>query len=154
SREGIANSAQRDWRRLLKGISVSAGADRRKGNRGTSVLGCESNGLAVGGFEKLRLFCRILSVARSDRVDDVARPELSATGNHRSAGGAAPRPSDALLALLEDSGTSGAVNGAAAPASAHQAGVRGVDDRIDLLTRDVPAHQLDHRRIHLPSCAH
>ena len=76
-----------------------------------------------------------------DRVQHVLRGELAGARRLH----VARRATAEVATLVEDGGAARTVNRAVDTASAEQCGVRRVDDRVDLLFRDVAEDELDHR---------
>jgi len=70
---------------------------------------------------------------RADGVDNVPGFEVASRGYDRLAGGKTALPGDDGLALFQDGGTAGAMNGAIHAATPHQAGIGGIDDGIGRL---------------------
>jgi hypothetical protein len=72
-------------------------------------------------------------------VDDLPRRQLVAASDARFTGGATADPAT----LFQELRPCGAVNGAIDAAAAHERRVRGVDDGIQRLRRDVALHRLE-----------
>src|SRR4029079_9988360 len=81
---------------------------------------------------------------RTDGVDHVTGGETKARGDAR----VARRAAADLPAGLEQLAARGAMDGAVHAAAAEQRRVGGVDDRVDVLLRDVAPNRLDECRAH------
>ena len=89
--------------------------------------------------EKLVLALSAAAPDRPDGVDHVPRRQVARRRRLRVAGRAAAE----AAALLEDRRAAGTVDRAVDAAAAEQRLVGGVDDRVDLLLRDVALDELD-----------
>ena len=127
------NGADRDARRAVGGKRIDAGRDRREGNRGEIVAGCEIERSAIAGREQRILVRSAAMPHRTDRMDDVfCREPIAARDLRRARLAAAER-----TAFGEQFRSGRAMDRAVDAATAEQRAVRGVHDRIDLQGRDV-----------------
>ena len=112
---------------------VDPAADRREGDRPRPGFHGELQRAAITRGQQLRLAVLAAVPHRADGVDHVARRQVVAAGQSDLAGRtAAERP-----ALLEQLRAGGAVDRAVDASAAEQRRVRGVDDGVDLQSRDV-----------------
>src|SRR4051794_10594815 len=136
----VARRSNGDRCSELDGIPVGAGRDRREGEGPAAELVSQLDRARVTGSEQLCLAGSAAVPDWADGVDDVTCRQVSGPCRLRVARLAAPEPA----AFLQDGGAAGAMDRSVDPAAAEQARVRGVDDRVDVLLRDVAGDELDH----------
>jgi len=131
--EMVRGRRERDRGGLVERVAVDAGRYRREGDRPQAAGACEVEAVLVAGGQQTRHF-GLAAVDRTDRVDDPARWQATAGGDHgvsrRQAVG--PFLCTDLAACCEDLRPALAMDRAVHPAAAEQAPVGGVHDRIDL----------------------
>ena len=147
ARTGRRRARGRARRRARRRLRARAGSRRRRrrspGTRPTRARDPERHveRAAVARREQVGLAVAAPAPDRADRVDDEPRRQVAAGRRLRIAGHAsAERP-----ALGEDRRAAGTVDRTVDATAAEQRAVRGVDDRIDVLRRDVAADDLDQR---------
>ena len=121
--------------------SVRAGTDRGERNRRGAGLQRELEAPAIAGLEQLVLPVMPATPDRADSVHDVPRGQVESARHARITGRA---PSDAP-ALVKKGRPRGTVYGAIHPASAKQARIGGIDDRVHREPGDVGDDDFDHR---------
>jgi hypothetical protein len=117
------------------------GSDRRFSNRAAAKRCRNLQGSAMARGE-LRLAVSATSPNGADGVNDVPRSEPSGARRLGVTGLAAAQQA----ALREQLRPGRAVDRTVDSAPTEEARVRSVDDRVDVLLRDIPANGLDHRR--------
>jgi hypothetical protein len=97
---------------------------------------------------KLKSFVRASAAPhRSDGMKDVPGLQPSRVCSHGIPGRTSLRIP--FAGLLHEDRPGGAMNGAIHPAPASEGRVGGIDDRIDLLGRDVPLHEFETRIVEM-----
>ncbi len=128
---------------LPQGIAIDTRRDGGKGDRTGAHLVGEAQRAAVAGGERRGLACRAAAPDGPHGVDDEARRQVEAVGDHGVTGRAlADDPAGRLQAL----GPGGAVDGAVDATAAPQVAVRRVDDGVDPFGCDVALHCVEQRR--------
>jgi hypothetical protein len=131
----------------LDGVAVDTRADGRKRDRAHAESACLAEHAAVARFEPLRLAPVPAVPDWPDRVNDPANRQAMASGDARFTGGATAY----RTALVQEAWAGRAMNGAIYAATAEQRFVRGVDDGVDSLLRDVAAYGFESG--HGPHCS-
>jgi hypothetical protein len=160
-RAGVRRArVERDCSGLVQRIAVDAAGDRREGHRREAVGLREREARGVRAREQRRGLAG-RAIHRADRVDHVARPQAEAGRDPRLAGRAAHARRDLGhgTARGQQLGAGGRVDRTVDAAPAEHPLVRGVDDRIDGLRRQVVTHDRQPRaagqreRLHVSSPA-
>jgi len=127
------HGAKRDARSAIGWKAVSTRRDGGKGNRGKTVLACETEARTVAGGKQLVLAALAAAPNRTNGVDDVTREKAKARGDL-----GIPRLAAAELGTSRAKlGTCGTVDRTIHAASAKQRPVGGVDDGVDVEPGDV-----------------
>ena len=137
--ELFVGRAKRDLGRVLDGVAVDAGRDRREGHRAAAQLIGDLESTAVAGGEELGLALIPAAPDRPDGVDHVPRREIAGRRGLGVTRGAAAE----AAALLENRRAAGTVDRPVDAAAAEQRLVGRVHDRVDVLLRDVTLNELD-----------
>src|SRR5262249_46684257 len=124
---------------LAQRVAIDARRDPGERDRREAVLACDRHRLAVTRRQLAALAALAAAIDRADRVDHEARLEPVAARQLRIAGLAAAE----RAALREQLLAGRAVDRAVDPTAAQQAGVRRVDDRVDVEGGDVGFHDRD-----------
>src|SRR5437764_2971012 len=138
--ECFVRCGDRNRRGQVDRIAVRPGGDCRERDRRTAELVRQSDRPPVARGEEVSFSLLPTTPDRADRVDHPACGKLAAARCLRVAGLAATE----AAALLQDRRPTRTVDRAVDATAAEEAGVRRVDDRVDLLRGEIPAAELDH----------
>lgn len=135
--EVVAYRCQHDLRASVLRETVDAAADCGKRDRGGSDLLCLRQRRLDGAPQEGIFIAR--APDGSDGVNDVAAWQVACRSHRRASGCDVPYG----VALSLDRGAAATGNGAGNAASVPQPRVRGIDDGVNRLARDVAAHKDD-----------
>jgi hypothetical protein len=138
----VNNRLQGDGRSFLHRITVGTGADGGEGHAGDAVLGGELQGVLVNAGQQFGV-TRRTPVDWAYTVNDVFGSQPVAAGEARLT----YRTSTQRPAFGQQFWPGRAVNRSVNAATAQQAGVSRVYNRLSFLLRNVPFHQFQYRLV-------
>src|SRR5215472_4690126 len=137
SLQELDNCRKRNGCGQPKRINEGARGNRRKRDAAQGVLDRNLQAASVGARQQLRLVLIAAAPDRANRVDDVSRSEVAAGSNDRIADGTT---SDASALLVNPRSALG-VNRAISARALVEPPVRGCDNCIGVLVRDVACNK-------------
>jgi len=114
----------------------------------------ETEGVLIGAAQKCLLVVCSAPPDGPHGVNDKSGSQMAAAGDNGLAGGTFSLLLPDSLALFENLGSAGAMDGSIDASTAQQAGVCRIDNGIGILDRDIASNQCEDRRSDMDMPAH